>query len=50
MDYAPVAEQSGSGRRYDSSAEGSNVAADTIKEVLERTLLSRQKVTADSAL
>ena len=49
-----VAEWSGSGRKYDSSAEGSSVVVKIIegccKEILKRTLLLRQKSIVDSAL
>ena len=38
MNYALVAERSGSGKKYDSSAEGSSVVANTIKECCKRGL------------
>ena len=38
MNYALAAERSGSGRRYDSSAEGSNVVAKTIEGCCKRGL------------
>lgn len=38
MNYALVAERSGSGRKYDSNAEGSSVVANTIEECYKRGL------------
>ena len=38
MNYALVVERSGSGRKYDSSAEGSSVVANTIEGCCKRNL------------